>query len=298
MPSDTADQKRAIKQALEDLEINPRNFQPAAMLGAISNAKNDLLDAEGFSKQASDFYNRTVAKVYRKYEQILTRNAALDFDDLLLRTVQLLQRHRDVLEELRERFQYVLIDEYQDTNHAQFMIANALAAEHTNIMATGDPDQSIYAWRGADVRNILEFERHFAGVEQLAVVGILACPGGADEVPAFVFLEKVGLILVQVVREPFVTTLDVQQVAVERVAPLPVDSELVERLVVRHAVAVTLGIGQRAVHVEDDRLQGGLGLTHRCVRRCQYSSSSGCAGAGRSAWGQALPNGHGRASAA
>ncbi|MFW6032534.1 MAG: ATP-dependent helicase [Phycisphaeraceae bacterium] len=158
---DSADQQRAIKQALEDLEINPKNFTPASMLSAISNAKNELLDAEAFAKTAADFYSRTVAKVYRKYEQILTRNQALDFDDLLLKTVQLFRRHPDVLQALQERFQYVLIDEYQDTNHAQFMIASALAAGHKNICATGDPDQSIYGWRGANIQNILDFETHY-----------------------------------------------------------------------------------------------------------------------------------------
>jgi DNA helicase-2/ATP-dependent DNA helicase PcrA len=158
---DSADQKRAVKQALNDLEINQKNFPPGSILGAISSAKQDLLDAEAFAEQASDFYSRTVAKVYTKYAQILQRNHALDFDDLLLKTVQLLRRDSTVLEELRERFQYVLIDEYQDTNHAQFLIANALAAKHQNICATGDPDQSIYGWRGADIQNILDFEQHY-----------------------------------------------------------------------------------------------------------------------------------------
>ncbi|MEM9418923.1 MAG: UvrD-helicase domain-containing protein [Planctomycetota bacterium] len=162
---DTADQKRAMKQALEDLEINTKNFPPASMLSSISNAKNDLLDAAGYAKQANNFYDRTVAKVYTKYEAILERNGALDFDDLLLKTVALLKQHPDVLAELRERFQYVMIDEYQDTNHAQFMIANALSAEHQNIMCTGDPDQSIYGWRGANIQNILEFEQHYPAAE-------------------------------------------------------------------------------------------------------------------------------------
>jgi DNA helicase-2/ATP-dependent DNA helicase PcrA len=158
---DTADQKRAIKQALEDLEINSKNFPPANMLSSISHAKNELIDAETFTSVANDFYARTVARVYRKYEQILRRNNALDFDDLLLKTVELFKQHRDVLEELQERYQYILIDEYQDTNHAQFMIASALAAKYKNICATGDPDQSIYGWRGANIRNILEFETHY-----------------------------------------------------------------------------------------------------------------------------------------
>lgn len=158
---DTSDQKRAMKQVLDDLEINAKNFPPAAMLGAISKAKNDLLVAKDFAAQAANFYDRTVAKVYTKYEEVLTRNDALDFDDLLLKTVRLMQQHPDALEELRERFQYVMIDEYQDTNHAQFMIAHALASGHQNLMVTGDPDQSIYGWRGADITNILDFESHF-----------------------------------------------------------------------------------------------------------------------------------------
>ncbi len=158
---DSSDQQRAIKTALEDLEINAKNFPPANMLSTISNAKNELLDAAGYANQAADFYARTVAKVYKKYEEILKRNHALDFDDLLLKTVQLMANHRDALEQLQERFQYILIDEYQDTNHAQFMLASALAAKYRNICATGDPDQSIYGWRGANIRNILEFEEHY-----------------------------------------------------------------------------------------------------------------------------------------
>ncbi len=158
---DTADQKRAIKQALSDLEINTKNFPPGGMLGSISNSKNELVDAEAYQQLAGDFYSRTVAKVYTKYQQILTRNHALDFDDLLLKVVQLFREHPDVLKELQDRYQYVMIDEYQDTNHAQFMIANALAARHKNFCATGDPDQSIYGWRGANIKNILDFEAHY-----------------------------------------------------------------------------------------------------------------------------------------
>jgi DNA helicase-2/ATP-dependent DNA helicase PcrA len=158
---DTADQKRAIKQALNDLEINTKNFPPAGMLGSISNSKNQLVDADAYEKLAGDFYSRTVAKVYTKYQQILTRNHALDFDDLLLKTVDLFRGHPDVLKQLQDKYQYVMIDEYQDTNHAQFMIANALANRHKNFCATGDPDQSIYGWRGANIKNILDFEAHY-----------------------------------------------------------------------------------------------------------------------------------------
>ncbi|MEE9404506.1 MAG: UvrD-helicase domain-containing protein [Algisphaera sp.] len=162
---DMSDQKRAMKQVLADLEINSKNFPPAAMLSTISNAKNDLQTAADFARGAGNFYDKTVAKVYTQYEKILTRNDALDFDDLLLKTVKLVQHHPEVLAELRERYQYVMIDEYQDTNHAQFMIAHALSSGHQNLMVTGDPDQSIYGWRGADITNILDFESHYPGAK-------------------------------------------------------------------------------------------------------------------------------------
>jgi ATP-dependent DNA helicase UvrD/PcrA len=158
---DSADQQKAMKQALADLEISTSNFPPGKLLHAISNAKNDLVDADAYAKAAGGFYEKTVAKVYRQYQQVLTRNHAMDFDDLLFNTVRLLRDCPDAAAELRRRYQYLLIDEYQDTNHAQFLIAHALAAEHQNLCATGDPDQSIYRWRGADIRNILEFEEHY-----------------------------------------------------------------------------------------------------------------------------------------
>ncbi|MEO0965683.1 MAG: UvrD-helicase domain-containing protein, partial [Planctomycetota bacterium] len=158
---DTADQKAAVKQALTDLEINTKNFPPAQVLGRISDAKNKLVGPDHYAQSAADFYARTVAKAYKKYADILQRNGALDFDDLLMKTVELCKQHPEVLAELQQRYQYVLVDEYQDTNHAQFMIASAIAAGHKNIMATGDPDQSIYGWRGADLNNILDFEAHY-----------------------------------------------------------------------------------------------------------------------------------------
>ncbi|BAM03841.1 ATP-dependent helicase [Phycisphaera mikurensis] len=159
---DTADQKAAIKTALSELEINPKNFAPASMLAGISNAKNELLTPAAYQATASDFHKRTVAKVYAKYQQILVRNSAVDFDDLLMKTVELCSNHPDVLAELQDRFRYILVDEYQDTNRAQFMIADFLAKSHHNLMVTGDPDQSIYGWRGADIRNILDFETGYA----------------------------------------------------------------------------------------------------------------------------------------
>ncbi len=158
---DTADQQRAVKQALEALDMSTGNFPPSKVLAAISNAKNELLGPEAFAGLSHDFYSKKIAQVYKKYEAILQKNNAQDFDDLLLNCVSLLKNHPDVLDELRARFQYLMIDEYQDTNHAQFTLANALASEHKNLCVTGDPDQSIYGWRGANIKNILEFETHY-----------------------------------------------------------------------------------------------------------------------------------------
>lgn len=157
---DMSDQKNAIKQAIKQADISQSNFTPNAMLDAISKAKNQLVTPDVFSDMADDFYARNVARIYTQYQNLLQRNNALDFDDLLLQGYFLLKNHADVREQLQQRYQYVLIDEYQDTNHPQFMIASILG-QHQNIMATGDPDQSIYGWRGADIRNILDFETHY-----------------------------------------------------------------------------------------------------------------------------------------
>jgi DNA helicase-2/ATP-dependent DNA helicase PcrA len=158
---DEADQREAIKQALQDVGLSSRNWSPASVSAAISEAKNRLLDAEAYAAEASDFYGRSVARIYKTYESILRANDALDFDDLLLRMAELLRRSEHVRQRLQERYRYLLIDEYQDTNHAQFIIAHTLAAAHSNICVVGDPDQSIYGWRGADLSNILEFEEHY-----------------------------------------------------------------------------------------------------------------------------------------
>lgn len=161
---DTSDQKAAVKSALKSLDLSAGNFPPATVLATISNAKNELIDADEFTKTAFDFYSKSVARVYAKYQSVLKKNNALDFDDLLVKMVELLRDHTEVAAALRDRYQYVLIDEYQDTNHAQFMIAHALTSgpgSSQNICVTGDPDQSIYAWRGANIRNILEFESHY-----------------------------------------------------------------------------------------------------------------------------------------
>jgi DNA helicase-2/ATP-dependent DNA helicase PcrA len=158
---DTADQQRTMKQVLKQLGISTSNFSPGQVLGTISNAKNDLIASTDYANQATGFYERQIARIYPAYQAVLKKNNALDFDDLLMLAVHLLRKHEDVLEELRDRFQYLLVDEYQDTNHAQYIIAQSLAGQRRNLCVTGDPDQSIYAWRGADIRNILDFEDHY-----------------------------------------------------------------------------------------------------------------------------------------
>ncbi|UCG55841.1 MAG: UvrD-helicase domain-containing protein [Phycisphaerales bacterium] len=155
---DEADQRRCIKQAVKDCELDATNFSPARMLDAISTLKNKLIDVDAFGSQADDFFSQRLAQVYARYETILAERNGLDFDDLLKRTAFLLEGRSEVRRQLGDRFKFLLIDEYQDTNHAQYRIAKALASAHGNICATGDPDQSIYRWRGADIRNILAFE--------------------------------------------------------------------------------------------------------------------------------------------
>ncbi|MBI1367993.1 MAG: AAA family ATPase [Planctomycetes bacterium] len=166
---DANDQKRAIKQVFKDLDLSTQHFTPDIMLGTISKAKNELIDDNAYVVNAHDFYEKTVARVYRKYASILNTSNALDFDDLLLKTAKLLQHHEPTRLELQDRYQYVQIDEYQDTNHAQFVIAHALAAAHNNLCVVGDPDQSIYGWRGANIRNILEFEKHYPNAKVIAL---------------------------------------------------------------------------------------------------------------------------------
>lgn len=162
---DTTDQRSAMKQALASSNLESGNWTPAAMLSAISHAKNKLQTAAAFEEEAYDFYTRSVSKAFAAYEGILKRNNAVDFDDLLVHTARLLRENEEVRTQLQDRFRYVLIDEYQDTNYAQFVIADSIASAHGNLFVVGDPDQSIYGWRGADVSNILEFEAKYPGTE-------------------------------------------------------------------------------------------------------------------------------------
>tara|TARA_B100001059_G_C17823293_1_gene579722 strand:- start:399 stop:2705 length:2307 start_codon:yes stop_codon:yes gene_type:complete len=166
---DTSDQRSAMKEALSTSNLDSGNWTPASMLSAVSKAKNDLKTAAACEEEAGDFYTRAVARAYQSYSKILRRNNAVDFDDLLLLTAELVRTNETVRSELQNRFRYVLIDEYQDTNHAQFVIADGIANAHGNLFVVGDPDQSIYGWRGADVANILEFEEKYTGTKIISL---------------------------------------------------------------------------------------------------------------------------------
>jgi len=155
---DTGDSQTLIKQCLKELNLDDKHFPPNGVQATISNAKNTLTDFHAFDREADNFYQKKVAEVYKMYQMRLRLHNALDFDDLLMLTVRLLEDNVEVLAKYQEKFRYILIDEYQDTNRAQYLLASMLAAKYRNIFVVGDIDQSIYAWRGADIRNILDFE--------------------------------------------------------------------------------------------------------------------------------------------
>ena len=158
---DTDDQKRLYKEIMADLDIDPKRFPVNALMNRISTAKNELKAPGPFAKEANDPVGKVAARVYERLQERLKQANAFDFDDLLLYAYLLLKNHPDILEAYQLRFRYILVDEYQDTNHAQYEICRLLAAGHNNIMVVGDDDQSIYSWRGADIRNILEFEKDY-----------------------------------------------------------------------------------------------------------------------------------------
>ena len=158
---DAQDSLRAINRVIRDLRLDPKKFQPRAMRAKISNAKNELVDYESFSEQGGNFRHEIEADIYRLYQEQLLKNSAMDFDDLLMVATEVFDAFPDVLEHYRERFRYVHVDEFQDTNRAQYVLVRQLAGERANVCAVGDSDQSIYAFRGADIRNILNFERDF-----------------------------------------------------------------------------------------------------------------------------------------
>jgi DNA helicase-2/ATP-dependent DNA helicase PcrA len=162
---DQADQVRLVKNSLEELERDPKRFAPRGIHAQISMAKNQLVGPDEYRRRVASFYDQTVADVYDLYQRRLHASNALDFDDLLMLTVAVLERFPEAAARWQKAFRYLLVDEYQDTNHAQYRLLQLLAARHRNVFAVGDPDQSIYAFRGADIRNILEFERDFPGTK-------------------------------------------------------------------------------------------------------------------------------------
>jgi DNA helicase II / ATP-dependent DNA helicase PcrA len=158
---DEQDSIRLVKRCIEELDIDPKRFTPRAIKRQISDAKNTLLDAEGYRKTVDSFFEQTAADVYEVYEQRIHSMNAMDFDDLLVRCVDLLRLFPEVRDRYRSTFQQVLVDEYQDTNHAQYVWLQLLAEDHRNLCVVGDEDQAIYGFRGADIRNILDFEDDF-----------------------------------------------------------------------------------------------------------------------------------------
>ena len=176
---DSSDQMASMKRVLKDMGLQATNWPPRTVLSAISNAKNELQDAKAYEANAFDYYSKQIAKIYNKYEAKLKQAGAIDFDDLLLYTVKILETNPDICNELSSRWKYLLIDEYQDTNSVQFRLTSLLTTapaplpgmEHEkhspNICVVGDPDQAIYGWRGADISNILDFEDHYPGAKTI-----------------------------------------------------------------------------------------------------------------------------------
>ena len=166
---DQGDQTSLVKRAMEELNINAKQFSPGNILSAISGAKSKLIGVEGYGLKKADYYEEIVHRVYERYEDLLTQSSALDFDDLILKTHTLLRQHSDVAESYRDRYVHVMVDEFQDTNIAQYEIAKQLTGEYRNLCVVGDPDQSIYSWRNADIRNILSFQKDFADAKLIAL---------------------------------------------------------------------------------------------------------------------------------
>lgn len=159
--ADTAEQLTLIKRILKELNIDSKKFDPKSLVNAISNAKNDLLDPVEYAKQVSNEYEKKIAIVYREYQKNLQHDCIMDFDDLIMQTLVLFKSEPEVLHYYQNKFWYILVDEYQDTNQAQYELCHLLAQQHKNICVVGDADQSIYGWRGANMQNILNFEQDY-----------------------------------------------------------------------------------------------------------------------------------------
>jgi DNA helicase-2/ATP-dependent DNA helicase PcrA len=166
---DQADQLRVLRACYEELSVDPKRFAPRAVLGRISDAKSRLLTPDGLADEVSGFFDDKVVELYRRYEDRLRLNGGMDFDDLLMLTVELLEGRPAVRERYQQRFEHVMVDEYQDTNHAQYRLVRVLGEPQRNVMVVGDDDQGIYSWRGADIRNILDFERDYPEAHVVAL---------------------------------------------------------------------------------------------------------------------------------
>ena len=166
---DDEDQMNLLKQAMEQVEVDPKRFPPRAIQSVISRSKSILVDAQGLSLNHQGYFEEQAAKVYHRYEELLTRNSGVDFDDLLLKTVHLFRNNPEVLKRYQRRFLHILVDEFQDTNVSQYILAGLLAEEYKNICVVGDADQSIYSWRHADIRNILSFQRDYPQARTIAL---------------------------------------------------------------------------------------------------------------------------------
>ncbi|MCK4004129.1 DNA helicase PcrA [Streptococcus suis] len=158
---DPGEQRSLMKRILKNLNLDPKKWSERSILGTISNAKNDLIDDKAFEAQAGDLYTQIVAKCYTAYQKELRQSEAVDFDDLIMLTLRLFDQNPEVLTYYQQKFQYIHVDEYQDTNHAQYQLVKLLASRFKNICVVGDADQSIYGWRGADMQNILDFEKDY-----------------------------------------------------------------------------------------------------------------------------------------
>lgn len=166
---DDSDQIDAIKEAMRNLMVSPKDFKPSSVLGTISQAKNELITEGEYPHFARGYFQETVGKIYKVYQRILQENDALDFDDLLLRTVQLFQKNEQVLLKYQNKFRYILIDEYQDTNRVQYVLTKLLAKKSNNVCVVGDFSQSIYSWRGADFQNLSRFKDDFPGTQTFSL---------------------------------------------------------------------------------------------------------------------------------
>ncbi|MDI6783105.1 MAG: UvrD-helicase domain-containing protein [bacterium] len=162
---DTDDQLALVRECFNELGYNPKQWSPKAVLGEISQSKNKLVDAENYADGKDDLFPQVVSKVYPQYQEKLKQHNAVDFDDLLCLTVRLFEKHPEVLALFQHQFRYILVDEYQDTNRAQYLLVKKLAEQHRQICVVGDDDQSIYGWRGAEIRNILHFEEDYPEVK-------------------------------------------------------------------------------------------------------------------------------------